>query len=253
MTGLLFALAQNRGNGAEAAHGTVAGERDAGSPDTGDVPASMLGAWVSETGGHAELEARVRRFTVTQGRAGGRVLTLLSVTDEHLCEYRGTLREGGSPLRIHITRTRSVPEGCAAEADLTLALEGGSVRYRSGPTDVMLTRARRDGIPERYRGTWEGAVDGPAGPGAARARVALTAGAAGAEAAQTTVPGADGRACSAMATLVSAEDEIVLYPTRPLTAGDPCEAGGMQKLVPQPDGTLRWQSATGGAGVLRRA
>ncbi|MGP4027821.1 hypothetical protein [Actinomadura sp. 3N407] len=56
-----------------------------------------------------------------------------------------------------------------------------------------------------------------------------------------------------MATLVSTEDEIVLYSSRLLTFGDRCELGGMQKLVPRPDGSLRWESGSGSFSNLRRA
>ncbi|GGV43885.1 hypothetical protein GCM10010182_80610 [Actinomadura cremea] len=253
--GVAFVLAQGDGTG-----GNALADGRSGSPKPspsaserdGAVPRELLGTW---EGGTVSDSSRMRRFTVAQGDVGDGVVTLRSVGEKILCEYEGRLRHGGSTIGLDVRRTRSIPAGCAASTEITLTREGERVRWRDGEASGVLTPARRGDIPEQHRGTWEGTIGRPTvdEPSPPRKRFELTAGAVGTEAVKITVSGG-AAPCEAMATLVSAENEIFVYSSRLLTDISTCELAGLQKLTPRPDGTLFWEvPETGQAGALRRA
>ncbi|MBE1534616.1 serine/threonine-protein kinase [Actinomadura algeriensis] len=267
VAGLAFVLAQGDGNagGRETladggtgrpASGNTASAGTAGTTGSGEagaVPRELLGSW---EGGTPTADSRLRRFTVTQGDAGESVLTLRSVGTKILCVYEGVLRHGGSTIGLDLRMTRSIPAGCAKSTEITLTREGEGARWRDGDASGVLTRAVRGDIADRHRGTWEGTVGRPTAsePNPPRKRFELTAGAVGTEAVKITVSGEGGPGCEAMATLVSAEDEIMVYSSRLLTPTDRCRLAGLQKLTPRSDGTFLWEvPETGQAGVLRRA
>ncbi|MFD0904951.1 serine/threonine-protein kinase [Actinomadura sediminis] len=266
VTALVFILAQGDGRGGDALaggrsgdltpSGTVTGKSATGgtAPDEpGAVPRELLGTW---EGGTASATSRIRRFTVAQGEVGDPVVTLRSVGEDFMCEYEGRLLYGGSTVGLDVRRTRSFPAGCVQRTEITLAREGERVRWRDGDVSGVLVPARHGDIPERYRGTWEGTVGRPTvdEPDPPRKRFELTAGAVGTEAVKITVSRAGASPCEAMATLLSAEDEILVYSSRLLTRTSTCNLAGLQKLTPRPDGTLFWEvPESGQAGALRRA
>ncbi|MEV5831685.1 serine/threonine-protein kinase [Spirillospora sp. NPDC052242] len=263
---LVFILAQDdgRGGGAHAdgrsggpaPSGTVTGRSANGGnaqDEAGAIPRELLGTW---EGGTASATSRIRRFTVAQGEVGEAVVTLRSVGEDILCEYEGRLLYGGSTVGLDVRRTRAVPGGCAESTEITLTREGERVRWRDGEASGVLTPARRGDVPAQYRGTWEGTVGRPTAdePDPPRKRFELTAGTVGTEAVKITVSGGGQSTCEAMAVLVSAEDDILVYSSRLLTHTSQCSLAGLQKLTPRADGTLFWEvPESGQSGALRRA
>lgn len=272
LAGLLFVLTQSgeKGDG-RAGRDAPAGQggsgraetadareaRDGGDRKSGDVPGGMLGSWEHDTSPAPETNGHLRRITVEQGAVGDQVLTLISANEIRLCIHKGVLREGGTTLRVDLGLDLSEPVGCAKKSTAVLTLDGGKVRLVHEGATATLSRVQGRSIPEQYRGTWEAVVGRPV-PGATspdRRVFDLTAGPVGTEAVKiTNIPGkVGGSSCSAMATLLSVEREFVLYSSRLLTPGDECRLAGMQRLVPGPDGSLRWENGSGAHSALRRA
>lgn len=88
----------------------------------GDVPEGYLGRWEARVDG-----AGTHRLTLTQGRVGERVLTLVADGVDHHCVYAAALArkpDVGGPLRLTATTvTSGAPlSSCAPGTPTTLAL-----------------------------------------------------------------------------------------------------------------------------------
>ncbi|MFA1547736.1 serine/threonine-protein kinase [Actinomadura chokoriensis] len=242
VSGLPFALLRDQDAGARDGGGAAA------SGTARDVPLGMLGTWEGRSEAFDGPSARLQRITIRRGTVGEQVADLHTATADALCEYEGVLKEGGSTIRLNTQLVRSFRSRCADRVEVVLTLEAGKVRWK-GPGPVqMLFGARNQAVPQRLQGVWQWA-------GGAQApsprQVELGSDDVGSEAVTVVAPGRDGAQCIAKAILVSAEKDIVLFPSR-LIAGQ-CELDGLQKIAPQGDGAAYWASfARGESGNLRQ-
>ncbi|XVQ13038.1 serine/threonine-protein kinase [Spirillospora sp. CA-255316] len=215
----------------------------------GAVPARMIGTWEGWVRRNDTGSQWLRRINVEQGWAGDTVARVRSANNDELCEFDATLLAGGPSIEIRTRTTRSLPAGkCGKGARQRMTLNGdGTVHWASQNVSGTLARTRNEQIPAQYRRTWRLTLDAPR-PGSAPDRTfEIGAGPVGKEAIKVTAG-----QCQAMATLVSAENEIVFFSSRLLTPGNGCTLGGMQKLTPRGDGSLFWENpGKGDTGTAR--
>ncbi|MGW2209326.1 hypothetical protein [Streptomyces sp. NPDC001781] len=127
--GTLFTLL--RGGGVSDTATAVSG------PAEGDVPERYLGGWEARVDG-----AGTHRLSVTQGRVGERVLTLVADGADHHCVFAASLArkpDTGGPVRLTATTvTSGAPlSSCAPGAPTTLTLFPDGRLRRTGPSGVQ--------------------------------------------------------------------------------------------------------------------
>ncbi|MFD4538417.1 hypothetical protein [Streptomyces bauhiniae] len=111
--------------------------------DGGDVPEGYLGVWDARVDG-----AGTHRLTLTQGRVGDRVLTLVADGADHHCVYAASLArkpDAEGPLRLTATTvTSGAPlSSCAPGNPTTLALvPDGHLRQTGQPGTAAVTYGR---------------------------------------------------------------------------------------------------------------
>ncbi|MFG2284462.1 serine/threonine-protein kinase [Streptomyces sp. NPDC048595] len=114
--------------------GVRSAEEDGGRPNTGPaqsaahggIPTDYLGTWettVDATG------TDVRRFTLSQGKAGDTVLTMTATGASYRCEFTATLTSAGPPVRLGPSTVISGPsDSCTPGKPSTLEMVSGALR-----------------------------------------------------------------------------------------------------------------------------
>ncbi|WP_443058729.1 protein kinase domain-containing protein [Streptomyces sp. NBC_00400] len=104
--------------------GGTGAQRTAGSAK-GRLPADYLGTWEATLG---DSHDEVRRFTLTQGKAGDIVLTMTATGADYRCEFAAALAHAGPPVRLGPSTVVSGPDGCSPGSPSTLEMVRGKLR-----------------------------------------------------------------------------------------------------------------------------
>nr|BFE30289.1 hypothetical protein GCM10010200_025400 [Actinomadura rugatobispora] len=223
----------------------------------GDVPPAMLGTWEGWVSKAGTQTWWLRRVTLSQGRLGADVARIRVVDDTGFCEYTAALSSSAPSVKLRARVTRGVPPGrCGNESQQTMTMNGDKVHWAAHDVSGTLTRARNDAVPAVVRGRWTGTSEGLTAVASAgvRRRFDIGDGAVGTETVRISVANGSGLICDSMATLVSAERDILVFPSRMLTQKAGCVLGGLQKFTPQGASGLRWEyTETGEAAALQRS
>ncbi|GAA2299703.1 hypothetical protein GCM10010416_07270 [Streptomyces caniferus] len=127
-----YALMSGDGGGLRSTDAAVGGEggtrTQGGARPTanGGLPASYLGTWET-TLVHSPDE--VRRFTLTQGKAGDIVLTMTATGATYRCEFAAALAHAGPPVRLGpSTVVSGQTDSCSPGSPSTLEMVHGKLR-----------------------------------------------------------------------------------------------------------------------------
>ncbi|MFG2532654.1 serine/threonine-protein kinase [Streptomyces sp. NPDC048516] len=124
-----------RSTDADDAGGTGA-QRTAGSAK-GRLPADYLGTWEATLG---DSHDEIRRFTLTQGKAGDIVLTMTATGADYRCEFAAALAHAGPPVRLGPSTVVSGPDGCSPGSASTLEMVNGKLRRTSDDGKALTYR-----------------------------------------------------------------------------------------------------------------
>jgi hypothetical protein len=222
----------------------------------GDVPSAMLGTWEGWVNKAGTQSWWLRRITLSQGRLGGEVARIRAVDDTRICEFTAALSSSAPSVELRPRTTRSIPPGqCQDDPQQTMTMNGGKVYWAAQDVSGTLTRTRNNAVPSALRGRWTGTSAGlTAVPTeGTRRRFDIGEGSVGSEAIRISVANGNGLTCDSMAILVSAESEILFFPSRMLTRNAGCVLGGLQKFTPRGASDLHWEySETGETAALQR-
>ncbi|MFE0381700.1 serine/threonine-protein kinase [Streptomyces inhibens] len=101
----------------------------------GGIPTDYLGTWEGTLGDSA---TDVRRFTLTQGKAGDTVLTMTATGANYRCEFAATLTSVGPPVRLGPSTVLSGPaDSCHPGSPSTLEMVGGKLLRASDDGKAM--------------------------------------------------------------------------------------------------------------------
>ncbi|MGW7487115.1 serine/threonine-protein kinase [Streptomyces sp. NPDC054786] len=101
-------------------------QRAAGRAAKAGLPADYLGTWETTLGDSSD---EVRRFTLTQGKAGDIVLTMTATGTTYRCEFAAALAHAGPPVRLGPSTVVSGPtDSCLPGSPSTLEMVHGKLR-----------------------------------------------------------------------------------------------------------------------------
>lgn len=212
------------------------------------VPVEFLGAWEGLIDAGDDGTEQLLRIVIEQGAVCDEVVEVRSVSDEVFCEGTGRLASSeGSAIEFETTGGRSIPEGrCVDTSRQALRLNGSESlewEWDLGAHAGVLRRVTEspDSVPAQYLGTWTGTVTPSWGSGARTKVIVIEDGSLG-EDLVTAATYDDGFQCETIGILVSTEGGVVFF-SHQVTYDEPegrCRAVGMQEMVPQDDGSMRW-------------
>lgn len=235
---------------------TGGASRTPGRTAKGDVPPTMLGTWEGWVNKAGTQTWWLRRITLSQGEIGADVARIRAVDDTRICEFTAVLSSGAPSVELRPHVTRSIPPGrCESDARQSMTMNGDEVHWAAKDVSGTLARVHDDAVPGALRRRWTGTSGGltAAASDGLRRRFDIGDGVVGTETIRISVANGSGLTCDSMATLVSAEREILFFPSRMLTRNADCVLGGLQKFTPQGASGLRWEYAeTGETAALRR-
>ncbi|MFJ5799635.1 serine/threonine-protein kinase [Streptomyces decoyicus] len=92
----------------------------------GPIPADYLGTWEATLD---DSTAEVRRFTLTQGKAGDTVLTMTASGESYRCEFSAPLAHAGPPVRLGPSTVLNGPtDSCRPGSPSILEMVHGKLR-----------------------------------------------------------------------------------------------------------------------------